>query len=120
MVKPQVDVQRRWASLGLRRWHWHRDLAWPACSATLLDTAALGVVAWNTAALSAPSVASACRWELLDLAGAYGCEATPQIASELGWCVSMHIVELAERGARAAPIGLVLSYLVEEDKAHPL
>jgi hypothetical protein len=108
VVKPQVDVQRRWASLGLRRWHWHRDLAWPACSATLLDAAALGVAAWKTAALSAPSAASACSWGLLDLAGAHGCEATPQIASELGQCLSMHIVELAEHGSRAAPVGLVL------------
>jgi hypothetical protein len=43
-----------------------------------------------------------------------------QVTSELGRCISMHIVELAERGARAAPVGLVLSHLAEEDKTHPL
>jgi hypothetical protein len=32
----------------------------------------------------------------------------------------MHIIELAERGARAAPVGLVLSHLAEEDKTRPL
>jgi hypothetical protein len=32
----------------------------------------------------------------------------------------MHVVELAERGARAAPVGLVLSHLAEENKARPL
>jgi hypothetical protein len=32
----------------------------------------------------------------------------------------MHIVELAERGARAAPVGLVLSHLAEEDETRPL
>jgi hypothetical protein len=32
----------------------------------------------------------------------------------------MHVVELAERGARAAPVGLVLSYLAEEDETCPL
>jgi hypothetical protein len=40
--------------------------------------------------------------------------------SELGRCVSMHVVELAERSARAAPVGLVLSHLAEEDETHPL
>jgi hypothetical protein len=62
MVKPQVDVQRRWASLGLRPWRWHWDLAWPACSAILLGATALRVAAWSTATLSAPSTPSVCRW----------------------------------------------------------
>jgi hypothetical protein len=43
-----------------------------------------------------------------------------QVTSELGWCISMHVVELAERGARTAPAGLVLGQLAEEDKARPL
>jgi hypothetical protein len=32
----------------------------------------------------------------------------------------MHVIELAERGARAAPVGLVLSHLAEEDETRPL
>jgi hypothetical protein len=40
--------------------------------------------------------------------------------SKLGRCVSMHVVELAERGARTAPVGLVLSHLAEEDETRPL
>jgi hypothetical protein len=32
----------------------------------------------------------------------------------------MHVVELAERCTRAAPVGLVLCHLAEEDEAHPL
>jgi hypothetical protein len=32
----------------------------------------------------------------------------------------MHVVELAERGTRAAPVGLVLCHLAEEDEARPL
>jgi hypothetical protein len=40
--------------------------------------------------------------------------------SELGRCISMHIVELAERGARAAPVGLVLGHLAEEDETRLL
>jgi hypothetical protein len=32
----------------------------------------------------------------------------------------MHVVELAKRGARVAPVGLILSHLVEENKARPL
>jgi hypothetical protein len=32
----------------------------------------------------------------------------------------MHVVELAERGARAAPVSLVLSHLTEEDETRPL
>jgi hypothetical protein len=32
----------------------------------------------------------------------------------------MHVVELAERGARAAPVDLVLSHLAEEDETCPL
>jgi hypothetical protein len=40
--------------------------------------------------------------------------------SKLGRCICMHIVELAERGARAAPVGLVLSHLAEEDETRLL
>jgi hypothetical protein len=40
--------------------------------------------------------------------------------SKLGQCVSMHVIELAERSARAVPVGLVLSHLAEEDEARPL
>jgi hypothetical protein len=40
--------------------------------------------------------------------------------SKLGRCVFMHVVELAERGARPAPVGLVLSHLAEEDETCPL
>jgi hypothetical protein len=32
----------------------------------------------------------------------------------------MHVVELAERGARVALVGLVLSLLAEEDETRPL
>jgi hypothetical protein len=32
----------------------------------------------------------------------------------------MHVIELAERGARAAPVGLVLSHLAKENEARPL
>jgi hypothetical protein len=39
---------------------------------------------------------------------------------ELGRCVSMHVIELAKHGARAAPVGLVLSHLAEENEARPL
>jgi hypothetical protein len=61
VVEPQVDVQRRWASLRLRPYRWHWDLAWLACFATLLGAAALHVATWSLAALSAPSMALACR-----------------------------------------------------------
>jgi hypothetical protein len=40
--------------------------------------------------------------------------------SKLGRCVSMHIVELAEHGARTVPVDLILSHLAEEDEARPL
>jgi hypothetical protein len=40
--------------------------------------------------------------------------------SKLGRCVFMHVVELAERGARTAPVGLVLSHLAEKDETRPL
>jgi hypothetical protein len=40
--------------------------------------------------------------------------------SKLGRCVSMHVVELTERGARTAPVGLILSHLAEEDETRPL
>jgi hypothetical protein len=32
----------------------------------------------------------------------------------------MHIIELAKRGARTAPVGLVLGHLAEEDETRPL
>jgi hypothetical protein len=32
----------------------------------------------------------------------------------------MHVIKLGERGAHAAPVGLVLSHLAEEDKTRPL
>jgi hypothetical protein len=32
----------------------------------------------------------------------------------------MHVVELAERGARAALVGLVLGHLAKEDETRPL
>jgi hypothetical protein len=32
----------------------------------------------------------------------------------------MHVVELAERGARAAPVSLALSHLAKENEARPL
>jgi hypothetical protein len=37
--------------------------------------------------------------------------------SKFGRCVSMHVVELAERGARMVPVNLVLSHLAEEGEA---
>jgi hypothetical protein len=40
--------------------------------------------------------------------------------SKLDRCVSMHVVELAECGARMAPVDLILSHLAEEYEAHPL
>jgi hypothetical protein len=120
VVKPQVDVQRRWASLRLRPWRWHRDLAWPACSATLLGVAASGIAFRSTATPSTPSVALACRWRPLDLARARGDEVAPRVMSKLSQCVFLHIVELTERGARTAPVGLILSHLAEEDKTRPL
>jgi hypothetical protein len=115
-----VDVQRQRASLGLRPWRWHWDLTWLAYSSALLGTAALRVAARSAAALSAPSTASAHRWRSLDLARACGGEAAPQITSELGRRVSMRVIELTERGARMAPVDLVLSHLAEEDETRPL
>jgi hypothetical protein len=40
--------------------------------------------------------------------------------SKLGRCVSMHIIELAEHGARAAPVDLILSHLAKEDETRLL
>jgi hypothetical protein len=40
--------------------------------------------------------------------------------SKLNRCVSMRVVELAERGARAMPVDLILSHLAEENEARPL
>jgi hypothetical protein len=96
------------------------DLTWLACSATQLGTAALHVVTWSTAALSAPSTASICRWRPLDLARACGGEAAPQATSEFGRRASTRVVELTERGARMAPVDLVLSHLAEEGEMRPL
>jgi hypothetical protein len=56
----------------------------------------------------------------LDLARACGGEAAPQITSELGRRISMRVVELTERGARVAPVDLVLSHLAEEDETRLL
>jgi hypothetical protein len=39
--------------------------------------------------------------------------------SKLGWCVSMHVIELTEHGAHTAPVDLVLCHLAEEDEARP-
>jgi hypothetical protein len=49
-----------------------------------------------------------------------GGKAAAQVTGELGRCVSMHVVELAERGARAASVGLVLSHLAKENEVSPL
>jgi hypothetical protein len=46
--------------------------------------------------------------------------AAPLAMSKLIRHVSMHIVELVERGARAMPDNLILSHLVEENEAPPL
>jgi hypothetical protein len=40
--------------------------------------------------------------------------------SKLGRCASMHIIELAERGARTASVDIILSHLAEEDETRPL
>jgi hypothetical protein len=40
--------------------------------------------------------------------------------SKLSRCISMHVIELAERGARTVLVGLVLSHLAEEDETRPL
>jgi hypothetical protein len=117
-----MDVQSRLASLRLQPWHWHWHLTWPAISASLLGTAASGVVAQSTTALSVPPIALACRRRPLDLAKAHGSEsmAAPLAMSKLIRRISMRIIELAERGAHAAPSDFVLGYLAEKNKAHPL
>jgi hypothetical protein len=56
----------------------------------------------------------------VDLARARGDEAAPRVMSKLGWCVSMHAVEVTEHGACTTPVGLVLSHLAEEDEMRPL
>jgi hypothetical protein len=43
-----------------------------------------------------------------------------QVTGKLGQCISVHIVELAERGAHAVSVGLVLSHLAKENEARPL
>jgi hypothetical protein len=40
--------------------------------------------------------------------------------SKLGGCISMHTIELIERGVRVTPVGLVLSHLAEEDETRLL
>jgi hypothetical protein len=40
--------------------------------------------------------------------------------SKLDRCISMHAVELAERGAHTTPVDLILSQLAEEYEARPL
>jgi hypothetical protein len=40
--------------------------------------------------------------------------------SKLSRCVSMNIIQLAERGASAASVDLVLSHLAEEDETRVL
>jgi hypothetical protein len=116
-----MGVQSWLASLRPQPWRWHRDLAWLAISASLLGTAALGVAAWSTTALFAPTMALACRWRLLDPAWAHSSEsmAAPLAMSKLHWRVSMCVVELAERGAHAAPGIFILGHLAEENKACP-
>jgi hypothetical protein len=46
--------------------------------------------------------------------------AAPLAMSKLNRRASMCVVELAERGARAAPSVFILGYLAEKNKAHPL
>jgi hypothetical protein len=116
-----MDVQSWLASLRPLPWRWHRDLTWPAISASLLGAAASGVAAWSTTALSVPTMALACRRRPLDPAWARSSEsmAAPLAMSDLNRRVSMCIVELTERGARAAPSVFILGHLAEENKAHP-
>jgi hypothetical protein len=120
VVEPQVDVQRRWVSLGLRPWCRLLGLARSACPAALLGATALNDTAGSTATVPTPSAASACRWRPLDLTRDSGGEAAAQVTGELGRRISVHVVELAERGARAASVGLVLSQLAKEGKTCPL
>jgi hypothetical protein len=46
--------------------------------------------------------------------------AAPLAMSKLTRRVSMRVIELTERGARATPVNLVLSHLAEENEARPL
>jgi hypothetical protein len=46
--------------------------------------------------------------------------AAPLAMSKLIRRVSMRVVELAERGARATPVDLILGHLAEENKARLL
>jgi hypothetical protein len=122
VVKPQMDVQSRLASLRPQPWRWHRGLAWPASSASLLGAAASGVAAWSTTAQSALPTALACRRRPLDLARAHSseCMAAPLAMSELVRRISMRVVELAEHGAHAALGDFVLDHLAEKNKARSL
>jgi hypothetical protein len=54
VVKPQMDVQGRLASLRPQPWRRRRDWARPASSASLLGTATSGVTARGVTALFAP------------------------------------------------------------------
>jgi hypothetical protein len=72
------------------------------------------------AVVPTPSAASARRWRPLDLAKVDGGEAAAQVTGELGRCVYVHAVELAEHGARTASVGLVLSHLAKENEVRPL
>jgi hypothetical protein len=119
MVKPQMDVQSWLASLRPQPWRWHRDLTWPAIPTSLLVAAASGVASRRMTALSAPTMALACRRRLLDPAWARSGEsmAAPLVMSKLDRCVYMCVVELVERSARAAPGVFILGHLAEENKA---
>jgi hypothetical protein len=54
------------------------------------------------------------------MARACGGEAAPQIMSELDRRISIRVIELTERGARTAPVDLVLSHLAKEGETRPL
>jgi hypothetical protein len=118
-----MDVQSWLASLRPQLSRWHRDLMWLASSACLLGAAASGVAAWSMTALAASTWALAYRRRPLDLDPAWACSresmAAPLAMSKLDWRVSMRVVELAERGAHAAPGVFVLGHLVEENEARP-
>jgi hypothetical protein len=46
--------------------------------------------------------------------------AAPLAMSKIVRCISMRVVELAERGAHAASGDLILSHLAEKNEARPL
>jgi hypothetical protein len=47
-------------------------------------------------------------------------ETYQRVMSKLDRCVSMHVIELAEHGARTGPVNLILSHLAEEYEVRPL